>query len=110
MILANGGTPDPLAFWQLMLGINFLVSLGAGVVAIWSRSHVQKREVSFTREYVTREEMQRIEKDLAEVRAEIKQDRLLLSSSAEARHEKTQGRIDALISAAGKLQNSIRAR
>jgi hypothetical protein len=103
-------TPDPESFWQLMLGINFLVSLGAGAVAIWSRTHVQRREVTLTREYATRDELLRIENELAELRAEMKQDRLLLSSSAEARHEKTQGRIDALISAAGKLQNSIRAR
>jgi biopolymer transport protein ExbB/TolQ len=138
MILANA-TPDPQAFMQFWLTISLLASVGSGVVGIaafFSSRRVQKREVSFTREYASKEELTHLLKDLerfvaseaehrsemkatladlraemkagqAEVRAEMKADRTLIMAAADARFEKVVQRVDRLLDGMNRVQGRL---
>ena len=135
MILAEA-TPDPAALWNFISVVGLLAGIAASIVAVRSSSHVQKREVSFTREYASKEELAHLAKDQgriegalaelrvemkaelaelraemkagqAEVRAEMKADRTLIMAAADARFEKVVQRVDRLLDGMNRVQGRL---
>lgn len=114
MMIFADANPSPQALSDFMQVLSLLVSLGASavsMVAFSSSRRVQRREVSFTREMASKEELlhiakdlERIEKGLAEIRAENKDDRQLIMAALEARLEKVTVRVDRLLEGVTRLE------
>ena len=110
MILAEA-TPDAAALYNFAMVFSFLASTAAAVVAIRSQSHVQKREITFTREYASKEELlhlvkdlERIETALTGLRGELSADRKIIMAAADERMEKLTERVDRLLEGVSHLK------
>jgi hypothetical protein len=116
MILADT-TPDPkalLQFWLILCGLLTMASSVASVAAFWSARRVQRREITFSREYAAKDDLlhlvknqERIESEQGKIRAEMKEDRLLIMAAAEARQKETLGRISRLDEVLGNMRERI---
>jgi|KBSMisStaDraftv2_1062788.scaffolds.fasta_scaffold1148661_2 hypothetical protein len=108
MILAES-IPDARALQQFLQIVSFFLSMGAAaasVAALFSSRRTQKREVSFTREYASKEELshlakdvERLQKTVDEIPKEAKADRTLMMAAADERLEKITVRVDRLLEA-----------
>jgi len=116
MIFAEA-TPDAQSFLQFWLAISLISSVGAavvGIAAFFNARRSQKREISFSREFATQDELlhvvkdlQRVEGEIEKVRTEMKQDRQVIMAAADARHEKTWERFDRLMDSVTRLSDRI---
>ncbi len=120
MILAEM-TPDPKAFWQFFAILSFLLAMaasGASIAAFFTSRRVQRREITFGREFATKEDLlplrkdierveARMESEFSKIRSEIKEDRLLIMAAAEARQKETLGRISRLDEVLGNVRDRI---
>ncbi|HMJ65308.1 MAG TPA: hypothetical protein VK615_08140 [Candidatus Binatia bacterium] len=106
--------PDARALQQFLGIISFFVAMGAGiasVAALFTSRRSQRREISFTREYASKEELthllkdiERIEADLTELRKEMKADRTLIMAAADERMEKLTTRVDRLLEGVSRIE------
>ena len=114
MILADASTSNFTASFLLSLlsATGFLVGIYSLLKNAFGKP---KREVSFTETYATREEVQRIERNVekmerkvetavAEIRAEMKQDREAILEAGETRASKLHGRIDQVLAAVARIE------
>lgn len=95
----------------------FAVTLANGLFGLVERftGRKQKREVSFSEEYATKAEIQRIERNVekmerkvetavAEIRTEMKEDREKILIAGETRAGKIHSRIDDILEAVARME------
>jgi hypothetical protein len=107
MILAQIQNTDPVHLRDFLIIGGFLLSSVASVMALMGQKRTQKREISFSEEFVTGKEcgqkhseierrVGNIEQQLVQIRTEMKADRIALDASDESRASRIHARLDAL--------------
>ena len=129
MILLADTTPDPKDFWQFILGIAFLCSIGANIAIIVSARRTQKREIAYAFTPASKEEFDKAAKEndadhtviharltkfkertdelVAEMREEMRHDREAALQSGEERSNKIHSRIDDVLRAVSRLEGKL---
>lgn len=86
--------PDPQSFWQFALIIGFLASIVANIVAIRSSTRAQKREVTFSEEFATREQHAELKREVDKIDGERRTSVANLHKKIEDVRESLDKRID----------------
>ncbi len=102
MLLAQ--TPDPASFFQLCVGLGFILSLVVNVVALVRTGRAQKREVTFSGEYqpkgnyATKAELDavetRISVQVGGVERDVKTLRGEIIANGEVRRQSIEGKVE----------------
>lgn len=109
MMFADLSTADPIHIKDFLLIIGFFISSAASAVAVINSRRVQRREVTFGQEFVTKDQctimnqsldrrIRKIEEDVSMMRREVKQD-------MRGVHE----RIDQVLAAVSELRGELTA-
>jgi hypothetical protein len=107
--------PDPNSLLQFFLIIGLLGSVGGHIVTMLNLRRSQRREVSFTAEYASKEEIAEIKQDLkglnqkwestiSTLALEMKHDLGQISANNELRAAKLHERIDKILEGVARLQ------
>ncbi|MEW6307398.1 MAG: hypothetical protein AB1705_28435 [Verrucomicrobiota bacterium] len=109
-------TPEQFGAWFSSLAL--LVSVLANLYLIFASRTSQKREISFTDTYATREEHvalkrevknleAKIDQNLAAIRSEMKQDRDAMLLAGEERAAKIHDRVNKVLEAVSELKGRV---
>lgn len=120
MIAEVAGSADPMAVGIWMVGLMFFVTLLDRGFSIWRnlQNTPQKREVAFAEEYTSKTEFRslsgkvrdvesKLDRELAEIRREMKEDRETILAAGEERAVKLHERINAVLTGVSRLEGRL---
>ena len=95
----NAQAPEPNFLRDFLVVCAFLASLAVNLLTVLKvlRNSPQKREVSFTESYASREEVKYLRDDLNTFRQEARRDRDDILAAGEARSREIHQRIDTIM-------------
>lgn len=116
MILAQ---VQPLTFTQLGVTLAVLIAVSgfaANIAMLFNLRRTQKREVTFSQEFATKEEVaslveriSKVEDGVEGIRAEMKEDRDAILQAGERRAETIHSRINDVLTSVSELRGHIRS-